>query len=153
MNSIPAFACHKYRCDWQSMFHWKTNWQPVRRCVVALKSILASDPAPPICPTHWSYLLISEMLATIWCTIAYISNNIYLVINTVFLSQLWWLANNSKIITESPHKWPSTLSFTTSHTIIIIILIGLVRERCNSSALAMELRLSCIDPSTCSYYD
>ena len=26
---------------------------------------------------------------------------------------------------------------------------GLVQERCNSSALAMELRLSCINPSRC----
>ena len=26
---------------------------------------------------------------------------------------------------------------------------GLVQERCNSSALALELRLSCTNPSTC----
>ena len=30
---------------------------------------------------------------------------------------------------------------------------GLVQERCNSSALAMELRLSCINPQTCRHKD
>ena len=30
---------------------------------------------------------------------------------------------------------------------------GLVQERCNSSASAMELCLSCTNPSECSYYD
>ena len=36
------------------------------------------------------------------------------------------------------------------HTLSCVLHIdGLVHERCNSSALAMELRLSCINPSTC----
>ena len=30
---------------------------------------------------------------------------------------------------------------------------GLEQERCNSSVLAMELSLSCINPSICSYSD
>ena len=30
---------------------------------------------------------------------------------------------------------------------------GLVQERCNSSALAMELQLSCTNPSICRYND
>ena len=33
---------------------------------------------------------------------------------------------------------------------IIDYIDGLVQGRCNSSALAMELRLSCTNPSTCS---
>ena len=35
------------------------------------------------------------------------------------------------------------------HSKIICHFDGLVQERCNSSALAMELRLSCIEPSIC----
>ena len=72
-------------------------------------------------------------------------------------------AGNSPGPVNSPHKWQVKRKMFPFDDIIMKVwsmfylsnchIDGLVQERCNSSALAMELRLSCINPQICNDLD
>ena len=71
---------------------------------------------------------------------AFISNNVYwwsktIATCTARLAQACFLS----LVEQGLRQWDKALSH----------IDGLVQERCNSSALAMELRLSCTNPSIC----